>query len=78
VYAGTRLTQGQRTPVNGALKVTEVMERMVVNFFYLNGLAVIFTLGFDPKIRLFCPLIPGQITVNSGSFREIVGGWKSG
>ena len=52
-------TQGQRTPANVPLKVTEVMERMEANCFYLNGLENIFKLGFKPEIHPFSTPISG-------------------
>jgi hypothetical protein len=42
-------TQGQRTPANGANKVTEVMEQMGLNCFSLNRLGRIRQDGFKPE-----------------------------
>jgi hypothetical protein len=57
-------TQGQRTPANGANKVTEVMEQMGSNCFSLNGLGGISDGRIKPETDGLNPTISGQIRVN--------------
>jgi hypothetical protein len=71
-------TQGQRTPANLRLKVTEVIEQMEANCFYLNGLENISKFEFKPGIHPFSTPISGQITVNSYVCGGIVGNKKAG